>query len=304
MPGDLLATVARIAERQRGAVSLRQLEKAGLTDRHVRAWLRWERMLPTAARGVFRLPGIEIDWRQSLWVAVLAGPRGTVASHTSSAALRGLLPPASQPHVTVPRGSSGRFAGAVVHHAAVTSADRCRLGQLPATGVARTIVDCAALLAQEPLNDLVDAALGRNLTTYQRIRAAWDRAGRVRGGRLIDTAIAPFSGNVRLGSPMEALALRRFSEWGLCPPECQYVIRDGRGRFLAKVDFAWPVRRVAFEYLGDEHHPIRRWWQDERRLRAVEALGWHLELGDRYDVRPSSTGLRDRLVGWLGPMAA
>lgn len=304
MLGNRLDEVSLVAERQCGAISLRQLARAGLTERHVRAWIRWERIVPTAARAVFRMPGAPVSWRQNLWVAVLAGPPHTVVSHTSAAALRGLLPQPSDVHVTVPRRSSGRFGGALVHHGTVTSADRCRFDRLPVTGVARTVVDCAALLGQEGLNDLVDAALGRNLSSYRRIRAAWERAGRVRGGRILEAAIAPFSGNVRLGSEMEALALRRFWEWGLPPPECQYVIRDGNGRFLARVDFAWPSRRFALEYLGDEHHPPRRWWRDERRLRVMEDRGWRVELGDRHDLRPSSTRLRDALLEVLVRSAA
>jgi len=193
----------------------------------------------------------------------------------------------------------------VVHHATVFAADRCRFDRLPVTGVARTIVDCAGVFEQEALNDLVDAALGRNLTSYRRIRAAWERAGRVRGGRLLDVAISPFSGNVRLGSEKEALALRRFKEWGVPPPVCQHVIRDAKGRFLARVDFAWPDRRFGLEYLGDEPHAPRWWGKDEQRLRAVEAaVGWRLELADRYDMRPSATRLRGLLLEVLGRAAA
>lgn len=130
------------------------------------------------------------------------------------------------------------------------------------------------------------------------------RAGRVRGGRLLEAALSPFSANVRLGSEMEALALRRFQEWGIPPPVCQYVIRDAKGRFLARVDFAWPQRRFGLEYLGDEPHAPRWWTRDERRLRRVEATGWRIELGDRYDLRPSSTRLRARLVDMVGLVAA
>ena len=193
----------------------------------------------------------------------------------------------------------------MVHHATVVAADRCRFDRLPVTGVARTIVDCAGVLDQQALNDLVDAALGRNLTSYRRITAAWERAGRVRGGRLLNEAISPFSGNTRLGSEKEARALRRFEEWGVPPPVCQYVIRDAKGRFLARVDFAWPERRFGLEYLGDEPHAPRRWGHDEQRLRAVEAeVGWRLELADRFDIRPSATRLRDLLMGVLGEVAA
>ena len=173
--------VAAFAERQQGAVSMVQLERAGLSKLQARAWIRQERLGPTAARGVFRMPGAEPTWKQSLWVAILAGPPSSVASHLSAAALRGLLRPPEKPHVTVPRGSSGRFGGAVVHHATVPVADSCRFEGMRVTGVARTIVDCAVLLDQPTLDGLVDAAIGRNLTAYRRVRAAWDRAGRVRG---------------------------------------------------------------------------------------------------------------------------
>ena len=305
MTGSLLDQVAAIGDRQCGAFALRQAMKVGVTERQLRAWARWERILPTKARGVFRMPGAETSWRQDLWIAVLAGPPKTVVSHASAAALRGLVSPPDESHVTVRRGSSGRYRGAVLHHATVLGADRCRFDGLPVTGVARTIVDCAALFDQQALNDLVDAGIGRNLTSYRRIKAAWDRAGRVRGGRLLEAAIGPFSANVRLGSEMEALALRRFTEWGVPPPVCQYRIRDGKGRFLARVDFGWPEWRFGLEYLGDEPHAPRWWGRDEQRLRAVEAgVGWRLELADRYDMRPSATRLRDLLLEVLGRVAA
>lgn len=304
MLGSMVEQVAHFSGRQCGAVSLGQLSKAGLSERHVKAWIRGERILRTAARTVFRMPGAEVTWRQDLWVAVLAGPPGTVVSHASAAAIRGLLPPPPIPHVTVPRNSSGRFGGAVIHHAKVDAADRCRFERLPATGVARLIVDCAALLDQEALDGLVDAALGRNLTTYRRVRAAWQRAGRVRGGQLLDAAISPFSGSIRLGSEMEARILRRFHQWGLPPPVCQYQIRDANGRFVARVDFAWPAWLFGLEYEGDEPHAPRRWGRDDRRLRQVENLGWRIEQADRGDIRPSATRLRTLLLEVLGQSAA
>lgn len=225
---SLVDQVAAVADRQQGATSLHQLQGAGVTGRHLRAWVRGERIIPTAARTVFRMPGAPVTWRQDLWVAILAGPPLTVASHASAAALRGLLPPPGTPHVTVPRRSSGRFAGAVVHHATVTAADRCRFDRVPATAVARTIVDCASMLNLEALDALVDAGFGRGLCTYRRVEAAWDRAGRVRGGDLLAAALAPFTGNVRLHSEKEAHLLRRFYEWGLPMPE--WPVRDPRSQ--------------------------------------------------------------------------
>lgn len=246
------------------------------------------------------MPGAEPTWKQALWVALLAGPKATMASHLSAAALRGLLPPPDVPHVTVPRAASGRFGGAVVHHATVAPADRCRFNRVPATSVARTIVDCAVLLDQETLDKLVDAAIGRSLTSYRKIKAAWDRAGPVRAADRLTAALAPYTGGAEPRSEKEAHVLRVLHSWGLPPPVTQYVIRDKDGRFLAKVDFAWPDWRFGLEYKGDEFHPPRAWARDDCRLARIEAVAWRIEEADRFDLRPSSTRLRTLLTGVLG----
>ena len=247
------------------------------------------------------MPGAEPSWRQALWVAILAGPKATVASHLSAAALRGLLPPPEVPHVIVPRTASGRFGGAVVHHATVTPPDRCWFNRVPVTSVARTIVDCAVLLKQDSLDALVDAAVGRNLTTYRKIRAAWDRAGPVRAADRLTAALAPYTGGAEPRSEKEAHVLRVLHTWGFPPPVTQHVILDENGRFLAKVDFAWPIWRFGLEYLGDEAHPPRAWRRDDRRLARIEAVSWQIEEADRFDLRPSSTRLRTLLNDVLGP---
>ena len=293
---SLVDRVAAVSERQEGAVSLKQLAKAGLSERQARAWVRHERLGRTAARGVFRMPGAEPSWRQALWIAILAGPKATVASHLSAAALRGLHPPPEVPHVIVPRTASGRFGGAIVHHATVAPSDRCWFNRVPVTGVARTVVDCAVLLNQESLDALVDAAIGRGLTTYRKIRAAWDRAGPVRAADRLTAALAPYTGGAEPRSEKEAHVVRVLHGWGLPPPITQYVICDENDRFLAKVDFAWPSWRFGLEYLGDEAHPPRAWRRDDRRLARIEAIGWRIEEADRFDLRPSSTRLRSLLT--------
>jgi hypothetical protein len=297
---SLVERVAAEAEGQQGAVSMKQLAQAGLSERQARAWVRHERLCRTAARGVFRMPGAAPTWQQALWVAILAGPKGTVASHLSAAALRGLLPPQELPHVTVPRAASGRFAGAVVHHATVASTDRCRFNRVPVTGVARTIVDCAILIDQATLDGLVDAAIGRGLTTYRKIRAAWTRAGPVRAADRLTAALAPYTGGAGPRSEKEAHILRVLYCWGLPPPVTQYEIRDENGRFLAKVDFAWPAWRFGLEYKGDEFHPPRAWARDDLRLARIEAMAWRIEESDRFDLRPSATRLRTLLTSVLG----
>ncbi|MEW6474091.1 MAG: hypothetical protein AB1679_17705 [Actinomycetota bacterium] len=240
-----------------------------------------------------------MTWQQDLWVALLASPPGALVSHMSAAALYGLAKAPKIPHVTVPRTASGRKGGLVAHHATVGWPDRCRVNGFPVTRIGRTIVDCAALLDQDALNSLVDAAIGRGLATMPRIRAAHDRAGPVRGGELLAEALGPYSGGVPPRSVKEAHLLRLFRQWGLPAPECQYVIRDHDGRFIAKVDFGWAPWRFGLEYDGDEFHGPRRWKHDDDRQDEIEAVSWRIERADRFDIRPSATRLRKLLTSVL-----
>ncbi|HVW33638.1 MAG TPA: hypothetical protein VHL53_13955 [Acidimicrobiia bacterium] len=287
---------ALTAERQCGAIAYRQLLAAGLSGPQISRRKRSGRLLPTPARGVYRMPGTPTGWMHDAWVAVLAGPRGTVVSHTTAAALYGLADPPTVPHVTVPRTASGRFAGATVHHTSLLAGDRRVVNGLPATALDRTIVECAAILEQEGLDKLIDAAIGRGLTRMESIRRAWDRAGPVGGGHRLAEGLAPYAGGAPPGSVKAAHALRLFRQWGLPAPECEYVVRDGQGRVVGRIDFVWRPWRFGLEYDGDEFHSPRRWGADDRRQEAIEALGIRLERADRFDLRPSSTRLRDLLT--------
>src|SRR5581483_9475025 len=206
----------------------------------------------TPARGVYRVGGAERSWRQDLWVALLAGGEGTLASHLSAAALRGLVAPPAIPQVTVPRTASGRFGGAVVHHATIAPPDRIRWEGVETTAMGRRLVDCAAVLHQKALNDLVDAAFGRRLCQYAEVLAAWERAGHVRGGVRLEEALAPYSTGAEPGSVGAAHVLRRICAWGFPMPQCEIEIRDEHGQWVATVDFFWSPWRFVLEYDGEE----------------------------------------------------
>lgn len=61
---------------------------------------------------------------------------------------------------------------------------------------------------------------------------------------------------------------------GVPAPVSQYVIRDAAGGFLARVDLAWPDRRVALEYDGVWHADAVQLRADRRRLNRLTAAGW------------------------------
>jgi very-short-patch-repair endonuclease len=61
---------------------------------------------------------------------------------------------------------------------------------------------------------------------------------------------------------------------GLPPPVSQYVVRDERRQFVARVDFAWPAAKVALEYDGVWHADGTQLRSDRRRLNGLVAAGW------------------------------
>jgi hypothetical protein len=301
VPGTKDEGLAELAELQGAAVASRQLRALGMSHKDIKVRLRRGTLQATAARGVYRIGGSERSWRQDLWVALLAGPEGTLASHVSAAAVRGLMAAPSIPQVTVPRGTSGRFAGAVVHYARVESVDRVQVEGIETTSIPRTLVDCASVLNQKALNDLFDAAFGKRLCTYREVVAAWELAGRVRGGRRLEDALAPYATGAEPGSVAAAQVLRRICEWGFPMPLCEYDIRNEHGEWLATVDFFWQAWSFVLEYDGSKDHGPRRRRLDARRQAAVEATGLRVERTNRFDARPSSTRLFDLLSAVLGP---
>ena len=288
-----------VAEVQAGAVTNGQLRDGGMSAKDIKVRLGRGTLRTTPARGVYRVAGAERNWRQDLWIALLAGPDGTLASHVSAAALRGLIAPPSIPQVTVPRRASGRFGGAVVHHATVPDVDRSRFEGIPTTSVSRTLVDCAAVLPQKTLNEIVDVAFGKHLCGYQATIDVRARAGNVRGGVLLDAALAPYATGAEPGSVGAAHMLRKICDWGLPMPLCEYEIRDEHGQWIATVDFAWPAWWLVLEYDGGPAHGPRRRPLDARRQKAIETTGWRVERANRFDARPSSTRLLDLLKAIL-----
>lgn len=75
-------------------------------------------------------------------------------------------------------------------------------------------------------------------------------------------------------SPLEASALMLLEESGLPTPILQYVVEE-EGRFVARVDLAYPEGRVALEIDGFQFHDTRQGFDAERaRGNELQALGW------------------------------
>lgn len=77
------------------------------------------------------------------------------------------------------------------------------------------------------------------------------------------------------GSPFERRFIQFLGRRRLPPAERQFVIEDGNGNFVARVDFAYPELKVAIECDSKKHHFGRGDWEsDVERRSRLAAFGW------------------------------
>lgn len=211
-------------------------------------------------------------------------------SHTTAAALWGLALPArlrDEPvlHVTGANGRQMRRPGVVGHRTRSVPRIGTAAG-LPTSDPLRTWLDCAAVLSVRELTVMGDQLIER-WCSLDDLRVAVSRAGGIRGITRLRVAVEL----VRPGSesPMESALRLVLVDHGLPEPECNLDVRGSDGRFLGRVDLAYPELRIAIEYEGRHHQEDRATYlRDIARRERFEAERWAFVLvtdGDLVDER-------------------
>ena len=182
--------------------------------------------------------------------------------------------------ITIPNGRRMRRSGVFVHQAvALPDVDVTIVDAIPVTTATRTLIDLASVLTATALEEVLDDALRRRLTTIPRLRGRLVELGR-KGRR----GIATISGLVEArgemarvpDSVLETRFLRLVKEAGLPRPACQYPVRV-QGRLVAMVHFAYPHVLLAIETEGYRWHSGRvHWSRDLARRNELTALGWRV----------------------------
>jgi very-short-patch-repair endonuclease len=85
-------------------------------------------------------------------------------------------------------------------------------------------------------------------------------------------------------SPQETRLRLLVGSSSLPQPVAQFVVRLD-GRFVARVDLAWPDRRVALEYDGLWHAEPGQFAKDRQRLNLLQAAGWRVVFVTAADLR-------------------
>ena len=273
------------------------LTRLGL-DRKQVARLCDDRIIERIVRGLYRVAGTRCP--QQDIAAAVCRHAGAVASHESALWLHDIdVDPPEPPHLTLPPGATSHTTLGVLHRSPLERIDVTRRRGIPVTTLARAVVDASAHLSVTALHEVTAQAITARRTTVRLIEEAARRVeaepGRIGHGTL-RTVLESWAGRILPDSVAEATVLRRIIGFGLARPVTQHEVRDDAGRFVARVDLAWPDERVCREYDSDGYHPPPKVEEDERRRARIEAAGWSVGVIHRGHLLPSREDWLRRLA--------
>jgi very-short-patch-repair endonuclease len=287
-----------------GVITREKALRLGLTPGQIVRLVRsgeWERLHP----GVYRLSAAPASELAIMYGALLAAGDGAAASHLSAAWLwdLGTNRPA-QPTVTVPHDRRPRLAGMRT----VRSRYRLHAVQrhgIPATSVARTLMDCAGDVRADDLDALVDTAIALRATTATALtRSVFQRELRQYPGRVLLATRLEQRGVI--GAPHPSVLESRMArllhrhhlpvakaevEWG---PDRQY-----------RLDFAYPELRLAIEVDGwAAHLTPEKQRRDQRRQRRLTMAGWMVLHFDWWEVTHEPERVAEEIAAAYRSLAA
>jgi hypothetical protein len=225
--------------------------------------------------GVYADVSVPRDHSLRCRAAALLMPPDAALGGRSAAALLGVPAPGWRDPVTVVLPEPHKWRGpdgVRVHRADLTPDDVRDDGYgLRWTAPSRTVWDVAVLEATATAVGVADAMLRarlvelRELTDLLRRRAG--RRGSRRFRRVLDLV------DPRSESPPESSVRVACVLAGLPAPVPQYDV-VAAGRWLARVDLAWPEQKVVVEYEGEHHVDGPQIARDDARLARLTAAGW------------------------------
>jgi hypothetical protein len=277
---DALDRLHRLARRQHGAFSVRQVSDAGMSRQQMRTRLarrEWER----AASGVLVLAGSADTWLRSAMVATLVRPGRLWISHAAAAHLHGFdgfdRPPPLE--LFAPRGHRPRLPIGVRLYSTDLLGRRhvTTMRSIPVTNAATTLCLMAQRLRREQVSQALDHVLRAGWsprwvgTTSQHLVQA-----RLPGAAVVAQLLAERVEQRLPRSWFERLAHRLLAEHDVLM-EHEHPIRDGDGRIVASLDLADPRTKVGVECQSWEHHgTMTAAYRDARRKRLLHQLGWEI----------------------------
>ncbi len=191
-------------------------------------------------------------------------------------------------------------AGCLIREITVDDTDVQQLSGLSLTTPLRTAFDCGRWLGLVEGVVVADALAHARLITAAGLATYASTHRGLRGIRRLQAVcglIEPLS-----ESPMETRVRVLLVTNGLPRPASQWVVNDPTGHFVARLDLAYPDRRLAIEYDGSLHWAQRR--ADDRRRDALRRLGWEVVVVSADDYYREPGALVANVRGALARRAA
>ena len=277
------ATIASLAARQLGLVTIGQLQRLGLGRGAIAHRVRSGR-LHRVHQGVYAVGHPQLSPDAVLMAAVMACGPSAALSHEHAAELWELTPPWAAPKreriaVSVPKSCGrGRRPGIRVHRGSLGTAEVVDRRLIPVTTVPRTLADLGACVDTRQLERAVDRAVSERLVTVPELRSAAQARLPARGPSALVRLLACAE---RFDSVTDSMLEERFvgivRGGGLPMPALNQRI-DG-----IRVDASWHAQRVVVELDGYTWHRTRiRQENDRDREARLRRSGW---LVVRYSKR-------------------
>jgi very-short-patch-repair endonuclease len=281
----------KLAARQHGVVARRQLLAAGLSSKMIERRAAGRQLVRLHA-GVYAVGHARLC-REGHWLAaVLAVGPQAVLSHRDAAALHGLRRPGDHARweVTTTTRSVSTKTIRVFNTVGLDASDVTTVQGIPATSIARTLVDLAATVPTQQLHKALNEAERLRLADLSEIEGALHRT-RHRNGHGHAAMRAALTRLRELGashtrSELEDRFLALLDAHALPRPHTNHWLGD------MEVDACWPARRLVVELDGWSSHSTRQAFQDDReRSNALQRRGWRLLRFTYADVtrRPERT---------------
>jgi very-short-patch-repair endonuclease len=275
----MAATVARLAARQHGVVSIAQMRHLGFPDGRIESWARHGR-IHRVSRGVYLVAGGHLDERGRIQAAVLVCGRGAVVSHRSAAFLLGIGERSPKVVDLISPNQRGRQIDGIRAHDVPhpAASELVRVQGIPCTSAARTIVDLAGTYGQAQMRETFERAATRKVLDLEEIDAILAAGPRRRGAPCLRRVIEEWRPVVEttnykdVRSLFEAKLLPLVAAARLPMPQVNALVRTEEEVF--EVDLLWPRERFIVEADSRLHHTNEVAFERDRH-RDRELLAIH-----------------------------
>ena len=253
--------------------------RSGLLSRRQLEGNAWRSVL----RGAYVHRDVPITHELRTRAATLLVPAAVVTGRSAAVLWDlDLAEPDDDVELTISRRSHPvRIAGVQVRRAVLPERHVWRRRDLPVTTPEATAARLASVLPTDAAVAAVDQLSAAGFVDLRGVRR-FAEAARGPGSARARTVAGLADGLAE--SPQKTRLRLLIGRSALPPPAAQFRIVV-HGRFVARVDFAWPGRKVALEYDGLWHAEARQFAKDRQRLNRLREAGWQVVFVTAADLR-------------------